>query len=153
MIKKNNQPALKQISMVLLFDRRNRLLIYLRDNKSDIPFPNHWDFFGGHLEEGETPEEALIREVKEELGVELANWKFFRTYVCTEGDAYPNVKYIYWAKIEKTPQELVLNEGQALRSIALEERENVRFANVLGAILEDFIAAGLWSQPVDNLPS
>ena len=105
------------------------------------------------MEEGETPEDALIREVKEELGVELADWRFFRTYVCTEGDAYPNVKYIYWAKIEKTPQELTLYEGQTLRSLALEERANVRFANVLGAILEDFIAAGLWPRPVDNSPS
>jgi 8-oxo-dGTP pyrophosphatase MutT (NUDIX family) len=105
------------------------------------------------VEAGETPEEALVREVKEEAGVELANWEFFRTYVCTEGDAYPNIKYLYRAKIEKTSQELALYEGQALRSISLEEREDVRFANVLGAILEDFIAAGLWPRPVDNLPS
>lgn len=153
MMQKSDQPALKQVAMVLLFDRYNRLLIYLRDDKPDIPFPNHWDFFGGHVEEGETPEEALIREVKEELGVEPADWEFFRTYVCTEGDAYPNVKYIYWAKIEKTPQELTLYEGQRLKSIEFEERKNVRFANVLGAILEDFIAAGLWPRPVDNLPS
>ena len=45
--------------MALLFDRFNRLLVYLREDKPEIPFPNHWDFFGGHLEEGETPEEAL----------------------------------------------------------------------------------------------
>ena len=153
MMQKSDQPALKQIAMVLLFDRRNRLLIYLRDDKPDIPFPNHWDFFGGHVEEGETPEGALIREVKEELGVELVDWRFFRTYVCTEGDAYPNVKYIYWAKVEKAPQELVLYEGQTLRSLTLDERANIRFANVLGAILEDFIAVGLWPRPVDNLPS
>ncbi len=139
--------------MVLLFDRRNRLLIYLRDNKPEIPFPDHWDFFGGHVEEGETPEETLIREVKEELGFELTDWKFFRTYVCLTGDAYPNVKYIYWARLEKNPQELTLYEGQMLRSLTQDERANVRFANVLGAILEDFIAAGLWPRPVDNLPS
>lgn len=144
---------MKQIAHVLLFDRRHRLLVYLRDNKPDIPFPNHWDFFGGHVEEGETPEEALIREVKEELGVDLENWKFFRTYVCKTGDAYPNVKYIYWAELEKNPHELTLYEGQALRGVALEERASFRFANVLGAILEDFIAAGLWPRPVDNSPS
>src|SRR5439155_1588409 len=62
---------MKQIAMVLLFDRHDRLLIYLRDDKPEIPFPNHWDFFGGHLEEGETPEQAMIREVKEELGIHL----------------------------------------------------------------------------------
>ena len=53
-----------QIAQVLLFDRHNRLLIYLRDDKPAIPFPNHWDFFGGHVEEGETPEQALVREVR-----------------------------------------------------------------------------------------
>jgi len=62
---------MKHIAMVLLFDRHDRLLIYLRDNKPEIPFPNHWDLFGGHVEEGEAPEEALVRELKEELGVDL----------------------------------------------------------------------------------
>jgi 8-oxo-dGTP diphosphatase len=141
---------MKQIAMVLLFDRHRRLLVYLRDDKPDIPFPNHWDFFGGHVEAGETPEEALVREVKEELGVELAQWSFFRRYVCMEGDAYPNIKYLYWAKIDKIAEELTLYEGQRLSSIAPEQRRDLKFANILGQLLEDFIAAKLWPQPVDN---
>jgi 8-oxo-dGTP diphosphatase len=135
---------MKQISMVLLFDRRDQLLIYLRDDNPEIPFPNHWDFFGGHVENGETPQEALVREVKEELGIELKHWSFFRQYVCTEGDAYPNVKYVYWARVDAAPEELTLYEGQTLKSIRIEERIGIRFANILGAILEDFIAAELW---------
>lgn len=92
--------GMRQIAQVLLFDRYGRLLIYLRDDKLGIPFPNHWDFFGGHLESGETPDQALVREVEEELGLALKDWKYFRAYVCTEGDAYPNLKYIYWARID-----------------------------------------------------
>jgi 8-oxo-dGTP diphosphatase len=142
--------TMKQIAMVLLFDRRGRLLIYLRDNKPDIPFPNCWDFFGGHVEERETPEQAMVREVKEELGIGLERWNFFREYVCTEGDAYPNVKYLYWAKIHRVPEELTLYEGQQLLSISQEQRRGLRFANILGDILEDFVASGLWPRPVDN---
>jgi len=126
---------MKQIAMVLLFDRQCRLLIYLRDDKPDIPFPNHWDFFGGHVEAGETPEEALVREVKEEIAVELKQWVFFRRYVCTEGDAYPNIKYLYWARIDKLAEELTLYEGQRLEVIAAEERTELRFANILGQVL------------------
>lgn len=141
---------MKQIAMVLLFDRHGRLLLYLRDNKPDIPFPNHWDFFGGHVEEAETPEAALVREVKEEIGIELEHWNFFRRYVCTDGDAYPNIKYLYWARIDQTAEELTLYEGQRLMSMALEQRRDLKFANILGQVLEDFIGSGLWPQAVDN---
>ncbi len=135
---------MKRIAQILLLDRQNRLLIYLRDDKPSIPFPNHWDFFGGHLEDGETPEEALVRETKEELGIDLKDWNFFQTYLCPQGDVYLNTKYIYWARINSSPEELTLYEGQRLKSISVEEREQIKFANILGRILEDFVAAGLW---------
>ena len=144
---------MKQIAQVLLLDRHNRLLIYLRDDKPEIPFPNHWDFFGGHVEEGETPEQALVREVREELGVDLPKWEFFRSYDCLTGDAYPNTKNVYRARVDKTAKALTLREGQRLVSIEANERSHFRFANILGAILEDFIAAGWWPQAVDNSPA
>jgi 8-oxo-dGTP diphosphatase len=141
---------MKEIAQVLLFDRKGRLLIYLRDNKPEIPFPNYWDFFGGHLEQDETPEQALAREVREELGVRLATWRFFRRYECFSGDAYPNIKHIYRAQIDRLASDLRLYEGQRLAAIAREERFDYKFANILGAILEDFVGSGLWPSPVDN---
>lgn len=133
-----------EIAQVLLFDRHDRLLIYLRDEKADIPFPNYWDFFGGHVEVGETPEQALVREVKEELGIELVSYEFFRSYECLQGDVYPNKKYIYRARIDRTIDELTLHEGQRLASIELDQCFDCKFANILATILKDFIAAGGW---------
>lgn len=35
--------------------------------------PGLWNFFGGHIDEGETPRDALIRELTEEAGIEIAS--------------------------------------------------------------------------------
>lgn len=48
-----------------------KLVVFLRDNKPEIPNPNMWDFFGGGREGVETPLECAIREIEEELGIQL----------------------------------------------------------------------------------
>lgn len=37
-------------------------------------YPDVWDIFGGHLEPGEGPEQALVRELEEELGIVPTSW-------------------------------------------------------------------------------
>ncbi len=139
-----------EVAQALIFDRDLKLLIYLRDDKPTIPFPNHWDLFGGHVETGETPEQALCRELEEELRVTLKSWKLFRRYECLTGDAYPNTKLIYHAIIDRRAADLTLCEGQRLAAIAARERFQYQFANILAAVIEDFIAAGLWPCAVDK---
>jgi len=47
----------------------DRLLITLRDDRPDIPFPNMWDFPGGGREGEETPFETMARETFEEVAL------------------------------------------------------------------------------------
>jgi len=131
---------MKQIAAIILENDKGEILLYLRDNKPDIPFPNHWDLIGGHVEEGETPEEALLREVKEELDINLTDYTFYKKYECLTGDAYENIKYIYSGKINLPIEEVTLLEGVRPQYFSKSEIPNVRFANILKSIVMDYIS-------------
>lgn len=49
-----------------------RYFLQLRDDIPGIFFPNHWGCFGGGVDPGESSEETLRRELREELGLNLA---------------------------------------------------------------------------------
>jgi 8-oxo-dGTP diphosphatase len=131
---------MKQIAAIILENDKGEFLLYLRDNKPDIPFPDHWDLIGGHVEEGETPEEALVREVKEELDIDLKEYAFYKKYECLTGDAYENIKYIYSGKINLPIEEITLLEGVRPQFFTREKIANVKFANILKSIVMEYIS-------------
>ena len=49
----------------------DQIVTILRDDIPTIPWPDHWDLPGGEREPGETPEETVLRELWEELGIRL----------------------------------------------------------------------------------
>lgn len=130
---------LSEVAAVIFENDNGEILLYLRDNKPTIPFPHHWDLFGGHVEAGESPEEALVREVKEELDYDLKDYQFFKRYDCLDGDVKPNVKFVYTARMEKSADELVLHEGERLAFIRKEDIPTLNCANIIGTILTDYI--------------
>ena len=130
---------MKQIAAIILENDKGDFLLALRDNKSWIPFPNHWDLIGGHVEEGETPEEALVREVKEELDIDLMEYTFYKKFECFSGDAYDNIKYIYTGKINIPIGEVTLLEGQRAQYFKREEIAGLKFANIIQSIVLEYI--------------
>ena len=68
-----NQPVLVVAAII----RKNgKLLIAQRKNDSKRE-PNKWEFPGGKVEFGEHPEDAIIREIKEELNIKIKVNTFF----------------------------------------------------------------------------
>ncbi len=66
----SGKPVLLVVAAALI-DRDNRVLIAQRPPGKSMA--GLWEFPGGKLAEGETPELALVRELKEELGIDVCD--------------------------------------------------------------------------------
>jgi 8-oxo-dGTP diphosphatase len=57
------------VAGVLVNDRGE---VLLTERPAGKPWAGYWEFPGGKIEDGETPEAALVRELAEELGIQIA---------------------------------------------------------------------------------
>lgn len=83
-----------------------------------------WEFPGGKIEDGETPQEALVREIKEELDTDIEVGELIDTI---EYD-YPTFHLsmdCFWCDIIKG--DLVLKEHEAARWLRKSELDNVEW--------------------------
>ncbi|WP_421701916.1 NUDIX hydrolase [Aliiroseovarius sp.] len=64
-----NEPDFSGAKLVCLIG--DRLLTLLRDDRPDIPYPDHWDLPGGGREGAESAEACVLRETREEFGLHL----------------------------------------------------------------------------------
>lgn len=94
-----------QVAIAILY-RDNKFLCQLRDDVPGIVYPGHWGLFGGHLEPGETPDVAVIREVIEEIGYTLPSISKFGSY----SDARV-IRHVFHAPLTVELDRLILSEG------------------------------------------
>lgn len=72
----------------------NQYLMLFRNKKKDDLNEGKWIGVGGHLEKGETKEQALVREIKEETGLDLHS-SIFRGELVFKNDDYEEIMYLY----------------------------------------------------------
>ena len=87
-------------------------------------FKDGWEFPGGKIEPGETPQEALVREIKEELDIEIEVKHFLET---VEYDylEFPLSMDCFFCTIRSG--ELVLKEHEAAKWLTAETLESVEW--------------------------
>lgn len=76
-----NPSLMHRVVHVLVFNGQGELFLQKRSTDKDVA-PGKWDTsVGGHVNSGETPDEALRREMKEELGIRGCGPKFLYSYI------------------------------------------------------------------------
>ena len=66
---RNLVPSNAVVGLIVVDDER--YLLQLRSQKSGIFYPGHLGLFGGAVDDGESANQALVRELREELGIKF----------------------------------------------------------------------------------
>ena len=72
------------VNGVLLRDGQVLLALRAADRRT---YPATWSFPGGHVEEGEARQEALVRELGEEIGIRPTSWGALDAFTYRDGGA------------------------------------------------------------------
>lgn len=102
---------------VILVDDHGRIAMQLREHDRELN-PDRWSVFGGHIENGEKPDQAAIREISEELSVALSKEKMEYIGRFTHND---HAYHIYYYPVSYELDNAELKEGRHWRWCSLEE--------------------------------
>jgi 8-oxo-dGTP pyrophosphatase MutT (NUDIX family) len=104
-----------------------RYLMQLRDERPDIWYPGHWGCFGGAVDPGELPEQALSRELYEELEFRPGRPEFLARFDFDFGPLGMGTHFRIYYMLRMSERErgaLVLHEGAGIDAFKYEQLEN-----------------------------
>ena len=104
-----------EVALAML-QREGRWLIQLRDEIPTIVAPGCWGLFGGHLEPGETPEQALRRELLEEISWQPPDLELVMVH-----PIHRRTAHVFRGELSVPLEQLQLLEGQDLDLVSPEE--------------------------------
>ena len=127
---------MKQIEVVAAIIRKEDKIFATQRGYGE--WKDWWEFPGGKIEAGETPEEALKREIQEELSTEIS----VDELLCTVEYDYPAfhlTMHCYLCSL--LTEALHLNEHEAAKWLTLEELDSVKWLPADMEVVEKIEAA------------
>jgi 8-oxo-dGTP diphosphatase len=120
-----------------------KVIAQLRDDKPGLLFPACWSTLGGRVEDDETPDEAVRRELLEEIEVcpPLTFWRSFDHDFHAEDVHYEVAIFAYVGDINVSASEIRLHEGQRVAFISSADVDRLPFAFGLDAIYREFFVS------------
>ena len=127
----------------ILTNAEHQVLLQLRDDTPGLSFAGCWTLPGGRVETGEDADDAVRREILEELGIQplVLLWRVYERHHSSD-DTSPItiVQFVYRGIVTDPIEDLATNEGQAIRCVPASEVSRLPMSFGFEALLRDFFS-------------
>jgi mutator protein MutT len=127
---------IRKVAVIIFYDNKKRILLQDRRNMSKVG--EEWGFFGGEIENGETPEQAVVRETKEELGFSLKEYKYVGEYGYKIKESLKKKFHfdfdavlckVFISSLKDNLSKFKLKEGRNMKLFSLDEAEKLKMVS------------------------
>jgi 8-oxo-dGTP diphosphatase len=137
-----------RVTCAIIRNEENEVLVVQRGEKSDHPFK--WEFPGGKINPGESEEECLIREIKEELSIDIVICNRMQDVDHDYGKKHILLIPFICDTLEEIP---FLSEHIAYDWIAPAGLKKVDFSGADIIVAENYLECATGSESKNGLPS
>jgi len=117
-------------ALAVIVNSDNKILLLKRSDEPKTWQPKKWALVGGGVEKGETPEEAVKREIKEEIGVEIK--KFVKTFNIQRNP--DSIEYLFACRYSGDPTDITLNNEHT--NYGWYDIEEMKFLEIVPNLIE-----------------
>jgi mutator protein MutT len=121
----------------ILYNQTNQVLLMQRDEKPGLAFAGQWTLPGGVVESGESADEAIARELREEIELQ-PEVRWWKVYERPHKEGVIVVQHVYTGQIDQHVDEIRLNEGQALGYFEGSDTQTIEIAFGFDRLLQEF---------------
>lgn len=144
----------RKVAIAAFYNEKREVL--LQDRKKISKRGEEWAFFGGGIHERETKEQALIREMKEELGFKIKEFEYIGDCVTKFEDDYTVIRKIFASPIPENLLALKVSEGGGMKIFSIDEAKKLKLVpgdEKIFGMLEKYLKNKNESQASSNLGS
>jgi len=127
----------RNVVIIIFYDDKKRIL--LQDRRTISKLGEEWGFFGREIKQGETPEQAVVRETKEELSFDLNEYKYIGEYSYKIKDSlkkrFVNFDFdvvlckAFISALKDNLSKFKLKEGKRMQLFSLDEAEKLKMVS------------------------
>ena len=128
------------IALLSLLNEKNEVLISLRENRAD--YNDYWEYPGGKVESDETTDQALVREIKEELDLLVSSDCVAPlTFTVAHDKISQTILLLHVCrKLQGSPQSRLGQKIEWVRPINLIQYKMPKPNSFLNSMLRDWVA-------------